>query len=197
MFRARLFTLLLKFWHCPRFCSNSSYTVIIPMTSMIFYTVVNAKFTSLSQAYGDWLPEGFTYQSGGYSRVPPRSLLQSWRGYPTLPHLLAISAANGSQLCSSLAGDGPVLRTVPFKFSSAFTFSCAFKLCPLLEGRHKKMVHVGIERPGPLASMFSIKKWHPELQVELADFSSHICFSLCPFFLSSLTYRIISNENSQ
>lgn len=161
------------------------------MTSMIFYTVVNAKFASLSQAYGDCLPESFTYQSGGYSRVPPRSLLQSWRSYPTLPHLLAISATNGSQLCSSLAGDRPVLRTVPFKFS------CAFKLCLLLEGRHKKMVHVGIERPGPLASMFSIKKWHPELQVELADFSSHICFSLCPFFLSSLTYRIISNENSQ
>ena len=73
MFRAPLFTLLLKFWYCPRFCSNSSlYTVIIPMTSVIFCTVVNAKFASLSQAYGDCLPETFTYQSGGYSRVPPQ-----------------------------------------------------------------------------------------------------------------------------
>lgn len=121
----------------------------------------------------------------------PRSLLQIWHSYPTLPHLLAISAANGSQLCPSLAGHWPVLRTVPFKFS------CALKLCPLLEGRNRKMVHVGIERPGPFASMFSTMKWHPKLQVELADFSFHICFSLCPFFLSSLLYRTISNENPQ
>lgn len=174
------------------------------MTSMIFYTVVNVKFGSLSQAYGDCLPESFTYQSGEYSRVPPRSFLQSWYSYPTLPHVLALSAANGSQLCPSLAGHWPVLRTVPFKFSFFFNlffpfkFSCAFKLCPLLEGRHKKTVHVGIERLGHLASMFSTMKWHPELQVELADFSFHICFSVCPFFFSSLAdCRIISNENSK
>lgn len=158
---------------------------------MIFYTVVNAKFASLSQVYGDSLPENLTYQSGEYSRVPPRSFLQSWYSYPTLPHLLGISAANGSQLCPSLIGHWPVLRTVTFKFS------CAFKLWLLPEGRHKKMVHVGIERPGPLASMFSTMKWHPELQVELADFSFHICFSLCPFFSSLADCRIISNENSK
>lgn len=45
------FTLPIKFWYCPRFCSslNSFFTGIKCMTSTIFYTVMNAKFTSPAQ----------------------------------------------------------------------------------------------------------------------------------------------------
>lgn len=58
------------------------------------------------------------------------------------------------------------------------------------------MVHVGIERPGPLASMFSIRSGIQELRLNWLTSHPTSAFSLCPFFLSSLTYRIISNENS-